>query len=590
MHSSKKKELSIKLLLLEHQNRMALSKDETALSLRLLYSFGLKQLQSHAILKTDQSLSQLMRKRHITSLMTENPQLNTFTSLASDYDNSDPIPQLQNVSPSADTTTPTQQELDLLFGPLYDEFFNAGNSRVNKSSSPTVNSAQQHTHPSMNIHPTSEPSTLTNVHADENNDNQADDTEHEFTNPFCTPPVQIRQQLATDPEMCMFVLTVSTAEPKNIKEAMADSAWIEAMQEKLHQFDRLQVWELVDKPFGKNEEGIDFKESFAPVARLEAVRIFVAYVAHKSFPIYQMDVKTAFLNGPLKEEVYVAQPDGFVDPDQQDKIYRLSKAQYGFKTSSERLFFHMPIINARLRYTRKSTSGGIQFLGEKLVRSLQDYGSTITNTVVLRLTVSHGEKSPRNHRAALPDQVQSILASIRRRSFAIILIRQIGSEMLLVLQQNLRRSGNPVQVRILLNLPNHSTNIYISVNDPIEHEGTQELKNKDFRTKHHKYKISSFKDIKVLSREIVSSFQDDGLHRSNVPSWLSCGSMVCSTICHSAVRKTIAIGVYALRSLTASMLYIRRLFVTYQQGAISLISRRSVTINSLRGRLLASKY
>nr|GEW09010.1 hypothetical protein [Tanacetum cinerariifolium] len=72
--------------------------------------------------------------------------------------------------------------------------------------------------------------------------------------------------------------------------AMADSAWIEAMQEELHQFDRLQ------------EEGIDFEESFAPVARLEAVQIFIAYAAHKSFPIFQMDVKTAFLNGPLKEK------------------------------------------------------------------------------------------------------------------------------------------------------------------------------------------------------------------------------------------------------------------------------------------------
>ncbi|GJQ94553.1 retrovirus-related pol polyprotein from transposon TNT 1-94 [Tanacetum coccineum] len=152
--------------------------------------------------------------------------------------------------------------------------------------------------------------------------------------------------------MCMFALTVSTTEPKNIKEAMADSAWIEAMQEELHQFDRLQVWELVDKPFGKNviklkwlwinkkdedqtiirnktrlvakgyaqEEGINFKESFALVAPLEAVRIFVAYAAYKSFPIYLMDVKTTFLNGPLKEEVYVAQPYGFVDPDHLEKI------------------------------------------------------------------------------------------------------------------------------------------------------------------------------------------------------------------------------------------------------------------------------
>ncbi|GKD15287.1 hypothetical protein Tco_1199694, partial [Tanacetum coccineum] len=64
-------------------------------------------------------------------------------------------------------------------------------------------------------------------------------------------PVQTRRQLATDPEMCMFALTVSIVEPKNIKEAMADSAWIEAMQDELHQFDRLKVWELVDKPFGK---------------------------------------------------------------------------------------------------------------------------------------------------------------------------------------------------------------------------------------------------------------------------------------------------------------------------------------------------
>ncbi|GKF59152.1 hypothetical protein Tco_0175938 [Tanacetum coccineum] len=85
--------------------------------------------------------------------------------------------------------------------------------------------------------------------------------------------------------MCMFVLIVSTAEPKNIKEAMADSAWIEAMQEELHQFDKLQVWELIDKPFGKTEEGIDFEESFAPVARSEAVWIFVAYVVYKSFLI-----------------------------------------------------------------------------------------------------------------------------------------------------------------------------------------------------------------------------------------------------------------------------------------------------------------
>nr|GEU62154.1 retrovirus-related Pol polyprotein from transposon TNT 1-94 [Tanacetum cinerariifolium] len=126
------------------------------------------------------------------------------------------------------------------------------------------------------------------------------------------------------------------------------------------------VWELVDKPFGKiviklkwlwknkkdedqtvirnkarlvakgyaQEEGIDCEESFSPVARLETVRIFIAYAAHKSFLIYQMDVKMAFLNGPLKEEVYVVQPDGFVDPNHPEKVYSLRKALYGLKQAS----------------------------------------------------------------------------------------------------------------------------------------------------------------------------------------------------------------------------------------------------------------
>nr|GFA08162.1 retrovirus-related Pol polyprotein from transposon TNT 1-94 [Tanacetum cinerariifolium] len=78
-------------------------------------------------------------------------------------------------------------------------------------------------------------------------------------------------------------------------------------------------------------EGVDFEESFAPVARLEAVRLFIAYAAHKSFTVYQMDVKTTFLYGPLKEEVYANQPDGFVDPYYPDKVYRLKKALYGLK-------------------------------------------------------------------------------------------------------------------------------------------------------------------------------------------------------------------------------------------------------------------
>ncbi|GKB28592.1 copia protein [Tanacetum coccineum] len=88
--------------------------------------------------------------------------------------------------------------------------------------------------------------------------------------------------------------------------------------------------EMFTKGYGQ-EEGIELEESFAPVARIEAVRIFVAYAAHKNFPIYQMDVKTAFLNGLLKEEVFVMQPVGFIDLDFPNHVYRLKKALYGLK-------------------------------------------------------------------------------------------------------------------------------------------------------------------------------------------------------------------------------------------------------------------
>nr|GFA93160.1 hypothetical protein [Tanacetum cinerariifolium] len=120
---------------------------------------------------------------------------------------------------------PSQQELDLLFGPLYDEFFSAGSN-------------PKDTQPTMNTQPTSAPSTPTYVHADENNNDQAEEDhlpDDEFTNPFCVPTLKVTESSLhnIDPEMCMFALTVSTAESKNIKEAMADSAWIEAMQEEL---------------------------------------------------------------------------------------------------------------------------------------------------------------------------------------------------------------------------------------------------------------------------------------------------------------------------------------------------------------------
>nr|GEW63673.1 copia protein [Tanacetum cinerariifolium] len=279
-----------------------------------------------------------------------------------------------------------------------------------------------------------------NFSMQENNDDQEEEDQlpdDEFTNPLCAPTQEV---------------------------AESSSHNIEIHQGQCKQDDNLQhipkcvcshsllkVWELVDKPFGKSiirlkwlwknkkdedqtvihnkarlvakgyaqEEGIDFEESFAPVARLEVVWIFIAYATHKSFPIYQMDVKIAFLNGPLKEEVYVAQPDGFVDPDHPEKAkYALeilhkhgmdkgqsigtlmaTKPKLDADLSEnpvEQTVYHSKIgslmyltssrpdiVQAGSSFgltafsnvdyagcidSRKSTSGGIQFLGDTLVR------------------------------------------------------------------------------------------------------------------------------------------------------------------------------------------------------------------------------
>nr|GFC37568.1 hypothetical protein [Tanacetum cinerariifolium] len=299
--------------------------------------------------------------------------------MASDQNSSDPAPECQSkalnhasLSPGrkcqenvshGDKTVTTLNELDLLFNPMFDELLNGPSQGVSKSFAVTtadesIQRQQQqttllvnHTTPKQTCQVQSHESTVTsneNINQAEphaENDQGADD---EFINIFSTPvqdqgdtssphvdssnihtfyqryplehrwikdhpleqvignpsqSVRTRRKLESDAEMCMFALTVSQTEPKNIKEAMTDSAWIDSMQEELHQFDRLDVW-------------------------LEAVRLFIAYAAHKSFTIYQMDIKTAFLYGPLKKEVYVNQPDGFVDPCHPDKVYRLKKALY----------------------------------------------------------------------------------------------------------------------------------------------------------------------------------------------------------------------------------------------------------------------
>ncbi|GKD26138.1 retrovirus-related pol polyprotein from transposon TNT 1-94 [Tanacetum coccineum] len=134
-------------------------------------------------------------------------------------------------------------------------------------------------------------------------------------------PVSTRLQLHEQALFCYYDAFLTVVEPKMYKDALTQSCCIEVMQEELNET-RLDY---------RQEEGIDFEESFAPVARLEAIRIFLAFVAHMNMVVYQMDVKTAFLNGNLREEVNVSQLDGFVDPDNPNHVYKLMKALYGLK-------------------------------------------------------------------------------------------------------------------------------------------------------------------------------------------------------------------------------------------------------------------
>ncbi|GJT62045.1 integrase, catalytic region, zinc finger, CCHC-type containing protein [Tanacetum coccineum] len=158
-------------------------------------------------------------------------------------------------------------------------------------------------------------------------------------------PVSTRLQLHEQALFCYYDAFLTAVEPKTYKDALTQACWIEAMQEELNEFERLEIYKVKLDELGgilkkkarlvargyRQEEGIDFEESFAPVARLEAIRIFLAFVAHMNMVVYQMDVKTAFLNGNLREEVYVSQLDGFVDKDKPNHVYKLKKALYGLK-------------------------------------------------------------------------------------------------------------------------------------------------------------------------------------------------------------------------------------------------------------------
>ncbi|GJW80438.1 retrovirus-related pol polyprotein from transposon TNT 1-94, partial [Tanacetum coccineum] len=250
---------------------------------------------------SDQIRSDLSPNQQETSVDNISSDLVSNKQKASDYDISGPVPPRQNVVSLADKTDSSQKEMEFLFNHFFEEYF-----------SPT------------------------NVHAEENNNDQAANASHEYQwtkdHPLeqvigdPTNPVQTRQQLVTDLEMCMLTLTMSTKEPKNIKEAMDDYAWIEAMHIDLHLFDRLQLKAMLRKMVLISKNHLlqllvwkQFGFSVGPNA------------AQKFISNLPVDVKTAFLNGPLKEEVYVAQPEGFVDAEHPEKVYLLRKDLYGLK-------------------------------------------------------------------------------------------------------------------------------------------------------------------------------------------------------------------------------------------------------------------
>ncbi|GJU79770.1 retrovirus-related pol polyprotein from transposon TNT 1-94 [Tanacetum coccineum] len=274
-----------------------------------------------------------------------------------------------NPVPAAPNVPPTNKELEILFQPMFDEYIKPPHFERPVSPAPAVpvpvNSAGTHSSttidqdaPSPSHSPSSSalqsPSSQQGVAAGSTiiEDNPFAPVDNDpFVNVFAPEP----SSEASSSE--------DVIEPKNFKSAITEDCWFQAMQDEIHEFDRLQVWELVPQPdcvmiialkwiykvkldeYGdvlknkarlvargyRQKDGIDFEESFAPVARIEAIRIFIANAASKNMTIYQMDVKTSFLNGELKEEVYVSQPEGFVDPDHPTHVYHLKKALYGLK-------------------------------------------------------------------------------------------------------------------------------------------------------------------------------------------------------------------------------------------------------------------
>nr|GFC03802.1 hypothetical protein [Tanacetum cinerariifolium] len=236
---------------------------------------------------------------------------------------------LTYVSSTITTQQPTEGELDLLFEAMYDDYIGGQLSTASRTvlaahvhqvhQAPTTFTSIADSAPTP-INSSSQATNFPNTSQDVDELNLQEQHAQQQEN---QAPLQLETVADNIPNAMFDANTfvnpfatssiISTMEPKNVKEAMTDLAWIESMQEELLRFKRLDS-RLVMRGY-RQEEGIDFEESFALVARMEAIRIFLAYAAYKSLTVFQMDVKIAFLHGTLKEDVYVCQPEGFIDAD-----------------------------------------------------------------------------------------------------------------------------------------------------------------------------------------------------------------------------------------------------------------------------------
>nr|GEU61922.1 integrase, catalytic region, zinc finger, CCHC-type, peptidase aspartic, catalytic [Tanacetum cinerariifolium] len=334
---------------------------------------------------------------------------------------------------------PTNKDLEILFQPMFDEYLEPPRFErpvspappvqvpVNSAGTPSSTTINQDA-PSPSISPSSSalqsPSLHQGIVAESTlmKDNPiAPVKNNPFINVFALEPssdASSSKDLSSTESTYVSQTLHHLVDPKNFKSAITEDCWFQAMQDEIHKFDRLQA-RLVAKGY-RQEEGIDFEESFAPVARIEAIRIFITNAASKNMTIYQMDVKTTFLNDELKQEVYVSQLEGFVNTDHPTHVYCIKKALYGLKLAPRAWYQtsptkkHLEALKRVCRYlrgtinwglwyskdtamtptayadadhagcqdTQRSTSGSAQFLGDKLVSwsSKKQKSTTISTT------------------------------------------------------------------------------------------------------------------------------------------------------------------------------------------------------------------